>query len=52
MKIIALRDNVFRTKCKKKDFGVKFRIILVFGVSGWGMFGKEIPEKITKTVPG
>ena len=37
-------------KYEKKDFSVKFRIILVFGVSEWGTFGKEIPEKITKTV--
>lgn len=36
----------------RKDFVVKFAIILVFGVSGWGTFGKEIPEKITKTVSG
>lgn len=41
MKVIALRDNVLMMKPEKKDFCVKFRIILVFGVSGWDTFGKE-----------
>lgn len=56
MKIIALRDNVFKTKCEKR-FRCEIRDHLSFrsfrmgeGEVGWGTFGKEIPEKITKTV--
>jgi len=41
IKLIVFCDNIFRTKCKKKNFSVKFRIISVFGVSGVGYVRKR-----------